>query len=223
MNMRQGEQVTAARAVIFSNGSYADLAGVARRLQDDDYLVCADGALKHLHRLGRWPHLLVGDFDSIDLDLLQAAREQGVELLTFDREKDYTDTELAWQVIKARGHRQLLVVGGWGSRLDHSLANLLLFAPFAQQGFRISFTDGTTDAYFVSDKVTLRPESNQLVSIMAFAPVARGVTAKGFHWPLTDATLSWGQGLGISNIPVATECSIEVEEGLLLVVVTPRD
>lgn len=222
--MEQKQQlVTAARAVIFSNGSYTDLAGVARRLQADDYLVCADGALNHLNGLQLWPHLLVGDFDSIELSLLQAAKDRGVQLLTFERDKDYTDTELAWQAVRRLGYRQLMVVGGWGDRLDHSLANLLLFAPYAQQGYHIHLTDGATDAYFVTDKLTLRPERDRLVSIMALTPVAKGVTARGLHWPLTNATLNWGQALGISNVPVDDEVTIEVQEGLLLVIVTPED
>ncbi|NLW16658.1 MAG: thiamine diphosphokinase [Firmicutes bacterium] len=221
--MEKRELVTAARAVIFSNGSYANLTGIARRLRADDYIVCADGALKHLVRLQIWPDLLVGDFDSIDGELLAAAKEQGVEMLTFEREKDYTDTELAWQAIREQGYRQLLVVGGWGDRLDHSLANLLLFAPYGQTGYHICMTDGTTDAYLVSDKLSLRHCQDRLVSIIALTPVARGVTARGLYWPLNDATLNWGQALGISNIPVAEEVTIEVQEGLLLVVVTPED
>ncbi|HBK85277.1 MAG TPA: hypothetical protein DDZ53_04510, partial [Firmicutes bacterium] len=91
------EQPLIARTVIFSNGTYANLTGVKARLRPDDWLVCADGALSQLAAMQLYPHLLVGDFDSVDLSLLERAKEQGVELLTFQREKDFTDTELAWQ------------------------------------------------------------------------------------------------------------------------------
>ena len=85
------------RAIVFSNGTYADLAAIGQRLQPDDFLICADGALSKLVELGLWPHLLVGDFDSVDEKLLQQAKERQVELLTFQQEKDYTDTDLAFQ------------------------------------------------------------------------------------------------------------------------------
>lgn len=217
------EQPVTARAVIFSNGTYADLAGVRARLRVDDWLICADGALAYLVKLQLWPDLLVGDFDSVDLELLAAAKVQGVELLTFQREKDYTDTELAWQEVRQRGYREVLVVGGFGGRLDHSLANLLLFAPFAEQGYRICLTDGATDAYFVTDELVLEHCQDKLVSIIAITPIAQGVTAQGFHWPLVDASLNWGQSLGVSNVPVADVVSVHVREGILLVVVTPED
>lgn len=220
---KDGEQPVTARAVIFSNGTYADIAGVAARLRHDDWLVCADGALAHLVNMQLWPDLLVGDFDSVGLGLLAAAKARGVELLTFEREKDYTDTELAWQAVRQRGYSEVLVVGGWGGRLDHSLANLLLFAPYAEQGYRICLTDGTTDAYFVTDELVLEQCQDKLVSIIAITPTAQGVTARGFHWPLTDANLHWGQALGISNIPVVATASVQVQQGILLVVVTPED
>ncbi len=219
------ERPLTARAVIFSNGTYANLMGVKARLRPDDWFVCADGALSQLAAMQLRPHLLVGDFDSVDLSLLAEAKEQGVELLTFQREKDFTDTELAWQEVIRRkwGWRDVLVVGAWGGRLDHSLANLLLFAPFAKQGYRISLTDGVTDAYLVTDELVLERCQNKLVSIIALSPSAQGVTAQGFHWPLEAATLRWGEALGISNIPVDDVARVRVKEGILLVIVTPED
>lgn len=215
-------QPATARAVIFSNGDYASLAGVAAKLRSDDWIICADGALKHLVDLQLWPDLLVGDFDSIDRELLAAAKARGVELLTFERDKDFTDTELAWQQARQRAPQEVLLVGGWGGRLDHSLANLLLFAPFARQ-HRICLTDGLTDAYLTNEELMLEQCQNKLVSIIALTPEARGVTTQGLHWPLTDATLGWGQGLGISNIPIANLVQVQVQQGTLLVVVTPED
>lgn len=211
------------RAVVFSNGNYDDLPGVAARLSPHDWLICADGALAKLVALGRWPDLLVGDFDSVDAGLLAEAKKRGVELLTFAQEKDYTDTELAWQEALQRGYRNFLVVGAWGGRLDHSLANLFLLAPFASPGCDIQLTDGTTDAYFVTDTLHLQNIGGKLVSILAFTPSAQGVTAQGFHWPLTEATLNWGQALGISNIPLADQATVSVRQGTLLVIVTPQD
>lgn len=222
---KSNEQPQTARAVIFSNGTYTDLAGVKARLRSNDWLICADGALSQLAAMQLHPDLLVGDFDSVDLGLLEEARRQGVELVTFQREKDFTDTELAWQeaIKRKRGWHNFLVVGAWGGRLDHSLANLLLFAPFAEQGYHISLTDGATDAYFVTDELVLEHCQGKLVSIIAMTPIAQGVMAQGFHWPLTDATLRWGQALGISNIPIDDLVRVQVKEGTLLVVVTPED
>ncbi|HBK85278.1 MAG TPA: thiamine diphosphokinase [Firmicutes bacterium] len=115
------------------------------------------------------------------------------------------------------------MIGAWGGRLDHSLANLLLFAPFAKQGYRISMTDGVTDAYLVTEELVLECCQGKQVSIIALSPSAQGVTAQGFHWPLEAATLHWGQAIGISNIPVDDIARVQVKEGILLVIVTPED
>jgi thiamine pyrophosphokinase len=45
-----------------------------------------------------------------------------------------------------------------------------------------------------------------------------GITLRGFQYPLTDATLTIGQSLGISNVLLEPEGTITIKEGLLLVI-----
>lgn len=211
------------RAVIFSNGEYGDPAGIKQRLRSDDYLVCADGALAEMAALGLRPALLVGDFDSVEPALLAQARAEGVEVVTSPHDQDYTDTELALTQALARGYRQILLVGAWGGRPDHALANLFLVAPFAQQAYDISLTDGCWDIYMVAEGLVLNNCLHKTVSLLALTPQTRGVFTQGLRWPLADSSLSWGQGLGISNVAVVPRVEIKVGEGLLLVIVAEEE
>ena len=52
------------RAVIIGNGSISDYAYIKTRLRDDDYIICADGGLKHIQKLDVNPDVAIGDFDS---------------------------------------------------------------------------------------------------------------------------------------------------------------
>jgi thiamine pyrophosphokinase len=212
------------RAVIFINGSYADLDGIRARLRQDDYLVCADGALRVLDRLGLQPQVLLGDFDSVEPALLQSAEAAGVELIRFPQEKDYTDGELALRHVAAAGYRQILLLGAWGGRIDHSLGNLLMLPPYVEQGIGIALSDGRTDAWLVNRELTLSGCRGKLVSLLPLSPEVTGIALQGFYYSLDEPpVLRWGASRGLSNVPLVDAPRISVEQGMLLVIVTPDD
>lgn len=208
------------RAVIFSNGEYRHAAGVLSRLSSEDYLICADGALARLRELELVPDLVVGDMDSASASLVDQAAAQGVEILRVPAEKDFTDTEMALREAVGRGYAQVLVLGAWGGRIDHSLGNLLLFPPFIDAGTNVTLSDGSTDAYYVKEELQLDGCLGRIVSLLPLTPVVKGVTIDGFQYPLQGATLRWGKTLGVSNIAISDKISIHLSEGMLLAVLT---
>lgn len=209
-----------ARAVVFSNGEYRDLAGVQRRLRTDDLLICADGALAKVMSMQLLPDCLVGDFDSISPELLAEADRLGVRRLTVPAEKDFTDTDLALQEAVRAGCTEVLLIGAFGGRLDHALGNLFLLPPYARQGINIMFSDGEMDAYLVTKQLSLTNCQGKVISLLPVTEQVSGVTIHGFYYPLHDYTLCWGKTIGISNLPLVDEPVVEVADGVLLVIVT---
>jgi len=65
--------------VICLNGEYEDDAWYLRQVDAAQAVVAADGGHAFLRRHGRWPALLIGDFDSLDARLVTEARVAGVE------------------------------------------------------------------------------------------------------------------------------------------------
>ena len=63
----------------------------------------------------------------------------------------------------------------------------------------------------------LRGLKGQTVTVLAYSDVAEGVTLRGMKYPLNDYTLTNGEPLGVSNVALDDECSIEVRKGTLLV------
>ena len=78
--------------------------------------------------LGLHVDLLVGDLDSADPALVDAAVASGTTVERHPAEKDATDLELAFDAAIARGAQRVVLVDGGGDRLDHLLGNLLLLA-----------------------------------------------------------------------------------------------
>ena len=205
------------RAAVFAAGQVCRLGRVRRLVGRPDLVICADAGLRHARALGLRPDLLVGDFDSLAPELLEAARAEDVPTLQVPVEKDQTDSQLALEEALRRGADEVILVGGSGTRLDHTLANLLLL-PLSP--VPVTMTDGRSIARILrgGESLTVPREPGAFLSLVPLSPAASGVTVTGVHWPLSRATLRWGESLGISNRIVDREAHVSVDEGYLLVV-----
>ncbi|MDO4290123.1 MAG: thiamine diphosphokinase [Eggerthellaceae bacterium] len=180
-----------------------------------DYVIAVDGGLAHLEGIGRKPDLVMGDFDSLGYV------PRGMRVTRFPSEKDASDMELALKRAKNR-HTDVYVYGGLGRRLDHTLANLQLFAHFSELGLYVVAIDESTAVTFITGPDTLEipaQESGATVSVFAMNDAATGVFERGLKWELDDFTLTNRTSLGLSNEFTGEAVMIGVEEGTLAVFV----
>ncbi len=205
------------RAAIFAAGDVLDLDRVRGLVGHPDLVICADAGLRHAQALGLRVDLLLGDFDSLDEGALADARADGVAIVQVPVEKDKTDSHLALEEALRRGATEILLVGGSGSRLDHTLSNVLLLP---ECPVPVTMTDGKSIARALRDGqwLEVRRESGAYLSLVPLSPVVTGVCVSGVHWPLADAVLRWGESLGISNRVVEPVARVSIGEGRLLVV-----
>lgn len=203
--------------LLMTNGDYGDLTWYQNRTQDDQWVICADGGSNHARFLGILPSLVVGDMDSIDQEELAYLEGEGVEILTVPPEKDFTDTQLALDTFRQKGIEQVVIWGGVGDRMDHTLANLLSAVSFVRGGMKVSFESPTVSIYIVTDQLVLRGNVGDIVSILAIGDDAKGVSLTGFQYPLSLHTLKTFEPIGISNVMTQREAVIQVESGILAV------
>ena len=81
-------------------------------------------------------------------------------------------------------------------------------------------TDGKSVARVLGPGGALQVEgeAGAYLSLVPLCPVVTGVSVDNVHWPLTGATLRWGESLGVSNRLLGGEARVSVGEGYLLVV-----
>ncbi len=210
------------RAVIFANGEVADPIAVRARLHSSDWLIAADGGLRHLQALGLAPHLLIGDMDSVDPPVREALERQGTQVLLFPADKNETDLELALLHAQAQGARDLLVVGAFGGRLDQTLANLALLVLPELRECTTWLTDGRTDAMLVRGTLRLQGNLGDGVSLLPLGEEARGVRTTGLRFPLHGETLQAYRSRGISNEMTGPAAEIALDSGLLVCIHSRR-
>jgi thiamine pyrophosphokinase len=200
-------------AIILAGGDGAPTTA----LPDADIVIAADGGLALASPLGLTTDLVVGDMDSVDLDLLSAAEREGVEVRRHPTDKDATDLELALDAAMAAGATAVTVVGGGGGRLDHLLANAALIASERYRKLAVDWRVGADVVTVVRAGHTISGRPGDLVTLLAVGGPAV-VTTTGLRWQLDRATLEAGTTRGVSNQLTASPATVAVEEGVLLVI-----
>jgi len=183
-------------------------------------LICVDGGARHFSKAGITPHVLLGDFDSIDANLLQTYEKDGVKLVKYPTGKDYTDMELALDYAAEHGATRVFIMGAIGSRIDHSLSNLQLLHKLLQKGIRGVILNENNRVYLIQDRIRISRMEGYKLSLLPATPIVEGVTTEGLAWPLFNYTMRMGTGIGISNEFTEETASVRISSGRLYVILS---
>lgn len=194
--------------VIFNAGDFNSL---IEPVTPEDYVLAADGGLKHIQKLGLTPNGILGDFDSLGY-VPQNAN-------IFPVEKDDTDSMLAVRQGLKLGFRRFLLYGSLdGPRLDHTVANfqtLQFLADHGAQGWLVGASYLAT--VLKNGSLHFGSQAHGIISVFCMGADAQGVTLSGLEYPLENAVLTAGFPLGVSNHFTGREATISVQKGSLLI------
>jgi thiamine pyrophosphokinase len=209
--------------VIFVNGRLRSAKKLATFLRPDDWLIAADGGLRHLRRLGLAPHLLIGDLDSITDEELGWAQANGAEVRRYPPAKDETDLELALQAAVQTGSPAILLVAALGGRLDQTLGNLFLLLRPELEGLDVCLEDGREEVFLIREQAEVHGRKGDVVSLLPLNGPALGVSTRALLYPLRDETLHPDGTRGISNVMQTSAAQVSLRAGLLLCIHTRRN
>jgi len=197
-----------AKCVIFCA---AEFDALAEPLSPGDYVIAADGGLRHMEKAGIAPDAVLGDFDSLGYT------PEGANV--FPVEKDDTDAMLAVRLGLAKGFREFWLYGSLdGPRLDHTVANFQTLQFRADRG-AVGYLVGRDYLVTVVRQGSLYFPAGLAgtVSVFCMGADAWGVTLRGLYYPLENGTLTAGFPLGVSNHFTGEPAEITVKEGSLLI------
>lgn len=199
------------RCFIFAAGTFY---GLRERPAPGDLVIAADAGFQTCRKAGIVPDLLLGDFDSMEQPL------DFPHLLRVPVEKDDTDTMLAVKTALEQGCDTVYIYGGTGGkRLDHTLANLQTLLFLRRRGARgyLYDNDFVWTAIENESLTVERTVEWGLFSAFCLGDRAEGIDETGFQYPLSDAVLTPGFPLGVSNHIMEARATITVRRGALLV------
>ena len=200
------------RAVIVSGGAVADYEFIKKQIKDGDTVICADSGYNHAVRIGIEPSAVVGDFDSI------GSVPHNIVTIRYPSRKDLTDTEIAIEYARGKGFRDFLLLAATGSRVDHTLTNIMLLKGFLELGESAVILDEHNKVMITDSKLCLHEPPGSIISLVPLSD-CYGVTTESLEYPLRNATMLMGKGLGVSNIMTGGNALVSVQSGLMLVIV----
>ncbi len=204
------------RIIIFANGDLPNLEKARVLLQDDDFIIAADGGTRHALALGRTPNVIVGDLDSLPANFEISKFDDDVIL--YPKDKNETDLELAIQHALTLNPEQIIILAALGGRLDQTLANIALISDLRPLTFDLRLDDGIEEVFFCHDHVQINGTVGDTVSLIPWQGEVAGIVTTNLKWALQNETLYPHKTRGISNEMTSATAAIQIKSGLLLIV-----
>lgn len=198
------------------NKSYAD-----RLIKDNNftYIIAVDKGLEVLDELDILPSYIIGDFDSVDKELLNKYREKDIEIKELNPEKDYTDTHMGLRQAIEFGSDEIIIIGAIGTRMDHTIANIHVMTEALDKNISCRMCDEYSDITIINkDTEILKSDEYKYLSIIPLTTEVKGVTLEGFKYRLNNRDLRVGESIGISNEQIENKAIIRMKEGKLIVI-----
>lgn len=205
------------KGLIISSGKINDYVLLEELIYENDYIVCADGGLDHIMQIDKIPNIILGDLDSISDLAIKYISDKNIEIEKFPSIKDNTDTELAIIHLVNKGIDNITLIGGTGTRLDHTLANILLMKRFNNNDKVLRIIDDNNIINYVVDDIRIERKDNKFISIIPLNYEGITVSLSGFKYPLDHKFIEFSSTLGISNEIIDDIGVITIHKGEALV------
>jgi thiamine pyrophosphokinase len=200
------------RVVIVTNGK--KYSGILDEIQKKDIVIGVDHAAYWLITNEVIPDVAVGDFDSTSKREWGIIQKKVKIVKKFSSEKDFTDTELAIDYAIKQSPSSILILGGNGTRIDHTLGTIYLLEQCHKKGIPAVFKDQTNEVSVIGRGRTIleRRGGYRYVSII---PISESivVTLQKFKYNVAKHTIRRGQTIGISNEFVSRQAEITLHRG----------
>ena len=163
--------------------------------------VAIDGGLEAADEMGIMPTHIVGDYDTVsDTVLAKYASNPGVQVVKLNPEKDFTDTQSAFNLVMDNGCTDVIIIG----RCNAVIVN---------ENNRIRLIDKKT--------VIKRDEAfGKYVSFLPLTEKVTGLTLKGFKYELDDYEFNLREtfSLGVSNELADDVAYADMKDGILIMI-----
>ena len=186
-----------------------------------DTIIAVDNGLKILNEINVKPNHIVGDFDTVNKDILDLYLEDSsIKIHKFNPIKDNTDTDIAIRLAIELKSYEIIILGGIGSRIDHILGNIQVLKYALDNNIKCEIIDENNEIQLINKTTALNKYEidKKYVSLIPLTEKVENINLKGFKYELENGELTIGSSLGISNEIVEEQAIIEFDNGILVMI-----
>lgn len=187
------------------------------------YIIAADGGMSFFVEEEICPNEWIGDMDSASSILKDKVKDKfpNIRINACSPIKDDTDMAIAANILINNGCDNILIFGGMGgSRIEHSIANIQLMHHLILQDIKVTMYSENSIMYCVKDaEVCFDEKETGYISVFSLSDSSE-IDIKGLFYEYTGM-LSCSYALGVSNEFCGKSSSINVKNGVVLVVQSP--
>ncbi len=187
------------RALLVTGGEPPSEKLLQEAAQVCSYIACADSGAHPLLAAGFMPNLIVGDMDSIDLEDRALLKKASGDIKMLPVEKDWTDTQVALDMLYERGFDEVLMLGATGGRLDHEQGNFMLLCRYGRMGKSLVIWNDTNVLRYVDARIWQIPKNDSVFSIVPLSDAGMTLSLCGFHYLLNEVYIPFGISRCLSN------------------------
>jgi len=204
------------RACIITDSPHLNAAAVLEHSASADLVIAADGAAQRLPE-GVVPHVICGDFDSIDRGIA-GSRFSSAEFIHSTCQES-NDLEKCVKLAIQRGAKNLSIVGNLSGRLDQALTNVSVLECYHREVAIVLYDGAMSCRAFSSQgaeaaRFVCSAEPGDYISLIPRADGAT-VSLSGVRWLLSAERLTPGSR-GVSNEALEKEVALTVHSGVVL-------
>jgi len=197
-------------AIIVCNGNPPYKRLFKKWIKGAHIIIAADGGAATSLKLGVRPDYIIGDMDSF------SPPSPHNLIIIHDEDQETNDLQKALALAKKLRVQHVRILGATGYRTDHTLKNLSVLQQFTPSFEEICLLDNDLKYQVIPQKFTFKTKPGKQVSLFPLSGKVDGIVTDGLLFPLQNEALENGKRDGSSNETVATEVTIEHENGCLL-------
>ncbi|SFB26937.1 thiamine diphosphokinase [Clostridium frigidicarnis] len=172
---------------------------IIKEYEKSDIVIAADRGAQYLFEENLNPTILLGDFDSINKEVLEKLRAKNSEIKVYPPEKDFTDSEIAVDLALEYKPEEVTLLGCTGSRLDHVLGNIGLLYKCLGNGSRAYIKDDNNIIFLVNKSTKLKKKNMNYISFQGFREEVKNFNIRNAKYDLHDYDLNFGETISVSN------------------------
>lgn len=186
-------------ALLIANGAPCSFDLLQQLLEWSPYVLVLDGAVEKVLSLGIKIDAILGDFDSIQLDLDQL-KEDHFPLEVLERlDQNKTDLEKGIEYLIEKEFPAVNILWATGKRMDHTFANISNLIKY-KEAISLVLLDDHSKVIPLSPSKTFRKWYTQStkISLIPITP-CHGIVTRNLLYPLFGESLELGGRMGNSN------------------------